>query len=58
MGYSNPVIMRAPTATFAAVICVAMTARGRLDSMYSLNAGNMTRDQPVPPPQRTRPVSV
>ena len=58
MGKSSPVSIRAPTATFAAVMCVHTTAKGRTVRTYSVKAGNITRDHTVPPPHRRRPVKV
>ena len=53
-----PVIMRALTATLAAVMWVATMAAGRRRRTYSVNFGYMRRAQMVPPPHRRRPVRV
>ena len=58
MGKSSSRSIRAPTATFAAVMCVHTTAKGRTSRTCSVKAGNITRDQTVPPPHKSRPVSV
>ena len=55
MGKSSPVSIRAPTATFAAVMCVHTTAKGRTVRTYSVKAGNITRDHTVPPPTEDAP---
>ena len=58
MGNSRPESMRAPTATFAAVMWVHTMASGRTSRTCSVKAGYMMRDQAVPPAHKRRPVSV
>ena len=58
MGKLTPDSMRAPTATFAAVMCVQTTASGGRLRTCSVKAGNMMRDHTVPPPHKSRPVNV